>query len=474
MRAEARANTAATVVLPTPPFPATMASRDAAKNWAGSTSTLSRPEISLRRLTSALLVALAVVLMAAPSAAQDQEPTPADTGSGDAGFITVVEVNGLLDDTLVDLINNELNEAEATGARYLVLHLDSSGAVVSDDVLVELARRISTSDVPVATWVGPSGAQALEASAQLASVTSPIGVSIGARIGETGPSILPADEFGPLFGEASAALVDEAVGHERAMSLGIAPEEALTLGQFALTLDGFESTEVVQDGVTRLEPRTVVRFSQLDLPSQLFHTVASPAVAYLLLVIGLALIVFELYTAGVGVAGMVGAGSLVLASYGLWVLPVRPVALVMMLVAFFGFAIDVQTGVPRAWTTIGGVLFVASSLFFFEGMPISWITLAIAFVGIALTYVVGMPAMVRTRFSTPTIGREWMIGETGQARGGVDPDGIVIVRDAPWRARTNRATPIADGEAVRVVSLDGLVVEVEPEVGAARDYRERG
>jgi membrane-bound serine protease (ClpP class) len=67
-----------------------------------------------------------------------------------------------------------------------------------------------------------------------------------------------------------------------------------------------------------------------------------------------------------------------------------------------------------------------------------------------------------------------MIGEPGLARGPVDPEGVVIVQGAPWRARTNRATPIADGDAVRVVSLEGLLLEVEPEEGAARDHRERG
>ncbi len=74
----------------------------------------------------------------------------------------------------------------------------------------------------------------------------------------------------------------------------------------------------------------------------------------------------------------------------------------------------------------------------------------------------GMPAMVRTRFSTPTIGREWMVGETGTAVGEVAPDGIVRVREAPWRAHTSRMTPIEAGQAVRVVSIDGLVLAVEP------------
>jgi membrane-bound serine protease (ClpP class) len=53
----------------------------------------------------------------------------------------------------------------------------------------------------------------------------------------------------------------------------------------------------------------------------------------------------------------------------------------------------------------------------------------------------------------------------------VDPEGTVEVNGAPWRARTNRATPIAAGAVVRVAAIDGLMLEVEPEVGGARDYR---
>ena len=84
-----------------------------------------------------------------------------------------------------------------------------------------------------------------------------------------------------------------------------------------------------------------------------------------------------------------------------------------------------------------------------------------------------MTAMVRARFSTPTIGREWMIGEEGEARTAIAPDGTVLVRGAPWRARTNRATPIGAGDPVRVVAVEGLVLEVEPPEGGAEDYRDR-
>jgi membrane-bound serine protease (ClpP class) len=66
-----------------------------------------------------------------------------------------------------------------------------------------------------------------------------------------------------------------------------------------------------------------------------------------------------------------------------------------------------------------------------------------------------------------------MVGELGRARTAISPDGVVMVRDAPWRARTNRATPIDKDASVRVVAIEGLVLEVEPESGGAQDYRER-
>ena len=80
--------------------------------------------------------------------------------------------------------------------------------------------------------------------------------------------------------------------------------------------------------------------------------------------------------------------------------------------------------------------------------------------------------MVRTRFATPTIGREWLIGLEGLATTDIPPEGEVTVQGARWRARTNRATPITNGQPVRVAAIDGVTLDVEPLEGAARDYRE--
>jgi membrane-bound serine protease (ClpP class) len=105
-------------------------------------------------------------------------------------------------------------------------------------------------------------------------------------------------------------------------------------------------------------------------------------------------------------------------------------------------------------------------------MRMSWVTLVSGIGMMALAFIVGMPSMVRTRFATPTIGREWLIGAEGVASTDISPDGTVIVHNAQWRARTNRSTPLPVGTMCRVAAIDGITLEVEPLEGAARDYRE--
>jgi membrane-bound serine protease (ClpP class) len=198
----------------------------------------------------------------------------------------------------------------------------------------------------------------------------------------------------------------------------------------------------------------------------------------LFLIIGLALLIFEFFTAGIGVAGVVGAVLLMLSFYGLGELPERNWALILMFLSMFAFSIDVQVGIPRFWTGVGLVGFSVSSVFMFpvfdqHSLRVSWLSLLVGIGGIALTFVSGMPSMTRTRFATPTVGRERLIGEVGLAISDISPDGAVQIGAARWKARTNRATPVKSGEMARVVAIDGIVLQVEPEEGGARDYRER-
>jgi membrane-bound serine protease (ClpP class) len=417
--------------------------------------------LSRAGLTAALLGLVVLLLGSTATAAPAQDDA--------AGYVSVIEVSGLLDRVLVDFVETQITEAEDGGAIALVLQLNSAGAVVADDGLAALVDRIESADVPIDVWVGPSGSQATGNATALLAAARTVGVAPGSRIEIT------RELLGDGSLEGNAAVGDDISAGE-AVDLGLVDNAAPTIGIFLYgeppdfaPLPGVE-TKVV--GGER-QPETQARFAQLPLGGQLMHTVSSPPVAYLLFVIGLALILFELFTAGVGVAGLVGAGCLVLGSYGLAALPTNPVAVGLLLFAMLGYAIDVQTGVPRVWSGIATVAFAIGSFTLYDGLSLSWITLLVAIVGMAVAMIGGMPAMVRSRFSTPTIGREWMVGEVGTAVGRVAPDGVVTVRDAPWRARTNRATPIDASQAVRVVSIDGLLLEVEPLEGAATDHRDR-
>jgi len=407
-----------------------------------------------------------VVATVLPASAQGStQPAPS---TDDAGFVAVVEVDGLLDPVLVAFVKDSIATAEAAGAVALVLQIDSIDVVISDAELAVLLDTMLAASVRVDVWIGPSGSQLTNAAAQLVGAADDVGMAPGSRLGNAGPPVT--DGLNPAR---LTPITDRVVNTQEAEELGITSFPAPTIGDFLVNIPGVQTREITQGDQTRREPLTRVQFGQLSLLDQLMHTAASPAVAYLLLAVGLALIIFELFTAGVGVAGVVGAGSFVLACYGLAVLPVTWWALGLVVLSMLAFAIDVQTGVPRFWTGAGVVLFVVGSLFLYDGLSLSWVTLMVGIVGVLLAFLGGMPAMVRTRFSTPTIGREWMIGEVGRAVSAVDPDGIVQIREALWRASTNRATPVEELDRVRVVGIDGLVLEVEPEEGGARDYRER-
>ena len=397
--------------------------------------------------------------------ADDTTTTTTPAGPTTADVTDVVQVNGYLDPVLVDFIERALTDAEHAHVVAIVLQIDSPGSVVSDAELQHLLDHIRHASVTVAAWVGPSGAEAVGGAAQVVEAAQLRALAPGSHLEIDGRRL-----------GSSEALNDGKVNipsdcdRQRGSTEGC----AATVGDLLVSIPGVGYREVEQAGQTRREPTGITRFGQLSIVDRMLHTVASPPVAYLFFVIGMALLIFELFTAGVGVAGIVGAGMFVLGCYGLAVLPVRPAAIFLLVFAMFGYAVDIQTGVPRVWTGIATVSFALGSVALYDGVSLSWITLLAGVAGITLAMLAGMPAMVRSRFSTPTIGREWMVGEEGEAKTAVNPEGIVSVRGAPWRARTNRATPVAVGEAVRVAAIEGLVLEVEPLVGAARDHRDRG
>lgn len=416
--------------------------------------------------------------------------------------IDVVKVDGLLDPPTASLVRDSIGRANRRRSTMIVLQLDSGGSV---DVDVQpLLREVQASRVPVVVWVGPSGAKAKGAATLLAEAAPVASVSSGSSIGPADPVRL--DDPGATNRRAVAAqlgrlaerwgrdpvgarrLATENLSADAAHRAGAVNSVEPTVGELIVSLDGravptaagpklLSTAKVVGEGLDRRrQPNQDVRFDRLDIGNQALHTLISPSIAYLLFLAGLALMVFEFYTCGIGLAGLVGAVSFIGALVGFSHLPVEWWAVGLLMLAVFGFAVDVQAGGLGAWTFIGGASLVAGSLTLYGGsarLNPPWWVLLIVIAGTALFMLGAMTAVVRSRFSTPTVGREGIVGEEGQAEVDVAPDGVVVIQGARWRARTNRATPIDAGDAVRVVAVSGVVLEVEPEAGGARDYRER-
>jgi membrane-bound serine protease (ClpP class) len=419
------------------------------------------------RMSVALLTTLFVfVTIGASSAA-------AHTGHQHSRVIKIIEVSGLLDPVEIDYIDAQLQDAQRNWALAIVFQINSPGAAADEDKILELLENIDGALVPVGVWIGQSGATAKGAAAHLVAVADYSGIAPGSRIGQFG------DLPNPRITEKEAE-GDRLERGQDAVDAGLVDVMAPTLGDFLLAMEDIGvveeiSTEVEQaDGLVRraIADDVTVTFSKLSLLDQQFHTVASPAVAYLLLLVGLSLLLLDFFTGGIGVAGGVGAVSLLLACYGLGVLEIRPWGLIALVVSMIAFGVDLQTGFPRFWTIAGSVLLVLGSLRLFVSHSVSWLTLA-GGIGLTLAFVLsGMPALIRTRYGTSTLGRDWMIGEMAVAATDLAPEGTVVFQNAQWRAKVNRLTPIKEGDAARIVGLEGLVLAVEPEEGGAIDYRE--
>ncbi len=385
---------------------------------------------------------------------QNLEDVPEDgEGLAGEGLAIVAKVDGLIDGIVADFIEESIQNAEKENALILVLQINSPNVVISASRFEQLRQSLINAPLPIASWVGPSGARATGKVAELISLTNPVGMAPGARIGNT---------------DSYPGLENRTVGYTESLELGIVNFETPTIGDLLIQIEGFESKEVLADEdcvidcLIRLEPVSRVRFTRLSFLDQAFHAIASPPIAYLLFGFGLALIVLEYYTAGVGISGVIGASAFLFGTYGLIVLPTNFWACLLLILGIFGFAIDVQTGVPRVWTLIGIGAYLTGSLFLYHsGISLSWILLLIGPGGMALTMIGALPALVRSRFTTPTIGREWMIGEMGSVVEKLNPDGIVKINQALWRARTWRASPIQAGEKVKITGIQNLMLEVD-------------
>ena len=344
------------------------------------------------------------------------------------GYVEVFEVSGLLDDVLASALENSIIDAQNNGANALILQMNSKQAVISNQRLVALGQAFLDSSIPIEVWVGPSGSTAQGKVAQLALLSDSLGVSIGSSIGKTGEYVFSSMELNSSYQEKIKILRSSTLQWNEAIEANLVQcdrveidelgktlteKEQLarcanpTLGDFLVNRDSFVSEVIQTDDGPRLSPLTKTKINRLNLTDQLMHTVASPPITYLLLISGLALLLFEFFSIGVGIAGVIGAISVALSAYGLTILPFRPWALLLIIFSMLAFAIDIQTVVPRVWTLIGQIMFTIGTIFLYYevNVEMSWIPMSVGIIGVLVLMARGMPIMIRGRFATTQIDR---------------------------------------------------------------------
>jgi membrane-bound serine protease (ClpP class) len=437
----------------------------------------------MRRIGLPIALAVCVLPLLWFGTASAQAPTTSK--------VLVVKVDGSIDRTVADYLTDSLAEGERTDAA-VVIQLDSAGTL--DQPAVDLAERLFRSRVPVVVWVGPAPAKAQGAALLFMYASSLAAVAPGVGVGPLQPvdlvdatnATLPNDAalqrmatgWAETRGRPMPTFPSSVVPAQEALDGHVAQEVATSLPDLLSTID--RSTVQTAGGPVTLHTKIAqspaeqpvdVRFTELGPLDRVLHAVASPAAIYLLLVLGLAALAFELTQAGFGFAGFAGLGMLALAIYGLTVVPASWPGIGLLVAGVALLCTDVLLRRLGVLTAAGVVAFLVGSFLSFRGVApairISPWLIGLLTVGSVLYYGFALTVAQRSRERIASTQRG-LVGLLGETRGELKPEGPVYVKGTLWRGRSNDG-PIPPGTRVRVRGVDGLVLRVEPDPGAGEN-----
>lgn len=411
----------------------------------------------MRRLAA---LGLLLVLLPLKAFAQDDDPPG----------IEVIDVSGPLDALALDFMIEAIEEAATDGQVLAVLQLDSRAVLDGKgyDRLIELVRN---PPLPVAAWVGPAPAMALGGVELIVHAAGQKAMAPGTLWGVTNPVVL-GEERTEIIGP------DEPLPPEQWELMELQP----TLRQYLQDLDGrifptaggaveVSTIEELDHGVTLRQ----VTFLKPGLTTRFLRLAVTPEAAFFFLVVGLTVASFEFYALGPGVAAAVAGVSLLLGGWGLVTLPVRWWAVALVIGGWGLLTVSHQRGRSLLLILSGAAALQAGGMLLVDGrgqIDPRWWLILLSVLAVLFFVLVAMPTVQRARLSTATVGRDWMVGLTGKALGEFDPDGLVEVRGARWRATSHREAGLTEGSEVVVTGVDGLYLEVERAVTGREKLRE--
>ncbi|HVL90321.1 MAG TPA: NfeD family protein [Actinomycetota bacterium] len=399
----------------------------------------------------------------------------------DAPVVDIIEISGLIDPPMAEYIADEIREANKEKAELLVISISSDGGL--NTRTESLLRLIEASRVPVAVYVGPQRAVAGGSAAVLTAAAHIAAIGPSARLGPAHPTNLAVkadsdrgralrtatleqlNELAAARGRAPAIYLDEAIPASVALDRRQVDYTVVSVAELLQRANGREVTTAAGSRTLNLDKDAVdIRFHKPGPWPRVLHTLANASLVYILLVAGALLIAFELFQPGFGVAGVTGALLLVGGVYGLTVLPSSLWAVIALTGGTILMTLDVKLdglGVP---TAVGAVAFSAGSFGLFPGpaapLRIAW---WLALLGVVSALVFFVPVMTLVRRARQPVRKNAdasLVGQAGQVRSILNPEGYVWVADALWRARADEGERIRVGEDVLVTGLEGTLLRV--------------
>ncbi|MEW6202139.1 MAG: nodulation protein NfeD [bacterium] len=398
--------------------------------------------------------------------------------------VLVLTVTGTIDPAVSRYVLRGIEQAERKKMECVVIEIDTPGGLM--DSMKSIATGIINAKVPVAVYVYPSGSTATSAGFFILMASD---IAAMAPSTSTG-SAHPVQMEGKMDKTMKEKVTNYAVAYMESLakrqkrnvewakkavtrSVSITETDAMKEGVIEIIADSPEDLLKKIDGIKLVKKKkkivlhtrgTAIIREQMTMRERFLHIIAHPNIAYILFIVGVYGIIFEVTHPGVIVPGVVGAVSLILAFTAFQVIPINTAGLVLLIGAAILFILEVKI-VSHGLLTLGGTtLMILGSLLLVDSTDPSYrISLQVIITTALMTAIffgIVLAAVIRTHRRQVTTGTQGMIGMTGKATTNLAPEGKVLIHGELWNAAAD-GTTIEAGKKVVVVSMDGMELVVK-------------
>jgi membrane-bound serine protease (ClpP class) len=394
--------------------------------------------------------------------------------------VMILELEGAINPGSASYVTRGLDTAQEQGASLVIIRLDTPGGLGSS--MRDIVKDIMNSPVPVVVWVGPSGSGAASAGVLVTIAAGVAAMAPGTNIGAAHPVTAGGQDIGKTMSEKvvnDMASYARGIAEERGRnaewvekaireSVSITAEEALKKHVIDLVANNIDDLLKLLNGrevgvaggkVTLDTEGLKTVYYRPGFRDRVLKVISDPNISYILMMIGLAGLYFELATPGAVLPGVIGAISLILAFYSFQTLPVNYAGLILIALAIIFFIAEIKVPSYGILSVGGLVSLTLGSIMLFENVGVSLRLLLPTVLLVGGFFIVVAGLAFKAHRNKPMGGFQGILGEVGVAKEPLDPEGLVFVHGENWRARASEK--IEEGERIEVEGVEGLVLRVK-------------